>query len=125
MTTSATVADPLPPAPQPQEDGYPAEAVAPRFDEQGRKFVPEAPYPGILNLPCGPADALVLSRFWAETAAEAGRTGNTEAWSFAETRSAHFLRLARNLQPLCVQSFLRLTPEQLEVFTIKHPKGAV
>jgi hypothetical protein len=122
MTTIDIPTEPTP-SPQPPDDNYPADAVAPRFDEQGRKFVPEEPYPGILNLPCGPADALVLSRFWAETAAEAVRMGDAKAWTFAETRAAHLLRLARRMQPDCQAPFLSLTSEQLEEFVVKHGGG--
>jgi hypothetical protein len=114
----------LPPAPQPPADEYPADAVAPRFDELGRRFMPEEPYPGILNIPLGPIDALALSSFWSDAAADAARMGNGEVWSFAEERAAAFLRLARIMQPNCRAPFISLSAEQLDALIVK-PAGGV
>ena len=115
---------PLPAAPEPPADDYPQDAVAPRFDEHGRKFMPEEPYPGILSIPIGPIDALALSLFWADAATHAARTGEGEVWSFSEERSAHFLRLARFMQPNCRDQFLSLSPDQIETLMARHSGGA-
>jgi hypothetical protein len=121
MTTTGR--DPLPPAPQPPEDEYPSNAVAPRFDEHGRRFMPEVPWPGIVNLALGPVDVMILHVFWKDTARKAAAAGNGEAWSFAEMRAAHFLRIAREIQPECQAAFVSLTREQLEAMAEKHARG--
>jgi hypothetical protein len=123
-TVTILQTDPLPPAPQPREDEYPADAVSPRFDELGRRFMPENPYPGVINLPLGPRDVLALSLFWTDAASTAATTGDGEAWSFAETRAAHFLRIAREIQPYCQAAFLSMTREQLEAWAAKRSGGA-
>ena len=123
MTTAELSTTPLPSAPQPPADEYPPDAVAPRFDEHGRKFVPEEPMPGVVNVPLGPIDALALSLFWANAATDAVATGSGEAWSFSETRAAHFLRIARHIQADCQEPFVSLSADQLEAFAAKHSGG--
>jgi hypothetical protein len=113
----------LPPAPQPPVDEYPADAVASRYDEHGRRFMPEEPYPGILNIPLGPIDALALSSFWADAATHAATVGKDDVWLFAEERSAAFLRLARIMQPNCQAPFISLSAEALEALKAKHAGG--
>ena len=123
MTTAELSTTPLPSAPQPPADEYPADAVAPRFDEHGRKFVPEEPMPGVVNVPLGPADALFLSLCWADTATNAVHAASIDLWSFAEMRAAHFLRIARQLQPECKAPFISLSADDIEASVAKHAGG--
>ena len=116
--------NPTAPAP-PLADDYPPYAVAPRFDEQGRKFVPEEPVPGVVNVPLGPVDAMALYLFWRDAAINAVAAGSGEAWSCSETRAAHFLRIARHIQPDCRDPFISLSASQLEALVAKHAGGVV
>jgi hypothetical protein len=84
--------------------GYPAEAIPPIIDKQGRELIPRFPMPGhpVMNVAITTWELLALAHLQANEAAEAARGGQADRWRSAEERSAGFLRLAQELDPSLV-----------------------
>jgi hypothetical protein len=81
--------------------GYPAAAIKPIFDQEGREFVAKLPMPGhpVMNVALIVWEMLALAHLWANEATEAAQSGNADKWRFAEERWRLYLQLAQQLDP--------------------------